>query len=263
MPTTSAVHSADGSLIPYTTVGNGPLLVLIEPPLHWRGRSAYSDLVPLLAPHFRVLTYDRRGRGESTEAGPYAPDLEVQDLHALIVASGAPAQVYGYSGGALLALRASAKGLPIRRLAVLEPPLQDDAEQPDPLTGELAELIASERRAAAIEHFHASIGVPAEFIQQMPASPAWPDMLTAAHTLVYDCMISDATTPALLAEVPAPTMVLDSMGSTVGLTGWAASVAAHLPDAGHRSLPGQWHTVPAEILADALTEFFIPPSTPQ
>jgi hypothetical protein len=55
--------------------------------------------------------------------------------------------------------------------------------------------------------------------------------------------------------VPTPTLVVDSQGSSDDLTGWAASVAAALPDARHRSLPGGWHGVPVEDLAPVVTEF--------
>ena len=46
-----------------------------------------------------------------------------------------------------------------------------------------------------------------------------------AHTLVYDCMISDATSLELLMSVTAPVRVIDSEGSTGDLTGWVAAVS--------------------------------------
>jgi hypothetical protein len=82
-----------------------------------------------------------------------------------------------------------------------------------------------------------------------------PALEAIAHTIVYDCLISDATTTQLLTKVSTPTLVLDSHGSSDDLTGWAASVAAALPDAGHRSLPGGWHGVPVEDLAPVVMEF--------
>jgi hypothetical protein len=107
-----------------------------------------------------------------------------------------------------------------------------------------------------VERFHRSIGVPAEFVTEMRSTPEWAKMESVAHTLVYDCMISDTTTPSLLSSVDVPTLVLDSEGSTDNLTGWAATVTARLRKGTHRSLPGQWHAVADEILAPALVEFF-------
>ena len=81
-------------------------------------------------------------------------------------------------------------------------------------------------------------------------------MESIAHTLVYDCMISDAMTSDVLRAVDVPTLVLDSEGSTDDLTGWAARVAGQLPRGSHRSLAGEWHTVPDGVLAPVLIEFF-------
>lgn len=108
----------------------------------------------------------------------------------------------------------------------------------------------------AVEHFHHSIGVPPEFLASMRSTPEWAKMESVAHTLVYDCIISDTTTSTLLRSVEVPTLVLDSMSSTDNLTGWAATVARRLPRGSHRSLAGEWHGVPDEILAPVLVEFF-------
>src|SRR5918994_1182413 len=87
-------------------------------------RIAFDRLRPHLASHFSVYAYDRRGRGDSGDAGEYEPDREVEDLGALIDLIAEPVRLYGYSSGALLALRAAACGLPIAKMALLEPPLQ-------------------------------------------------------------------------------------------------------------------------------------------
>jgi hypothetical protein len=90
----------------------------------------------------------------------------------------------------------------------------------------------------------------------MPASPTFHKMVRIAPTLVYDCQISDTMTPELLAKVSVPSLILVSAGSSHELTGWAADVAAVVPGATHDSLPGSWHTVGNEILAERLLEYF-------
>jgi hypothetical protein len=81
-------------------------------------------------------------------------------------------------------------------------------------------------------------------------------MEAVAHTLVYDCMVSEATSLEILASVTVPTLVLDSEGSSDDLTGMAATFARGLPNGSHRSLPGEWHGVPDDVLAPVLVEFF-------
>jgi pimeloyl-ACP methyl ester carboxylesterase len=256
-PTSQSVRSLDGTRLAFDWFGDGPPLILVEAAGHYRDFSSFGGLVPLLSKELTVYSYDRRGRGESTDTTPYAPEREVEDLAALIAEGGGSAHLYGYSSGALLALQAAAHGLPVNRLVLLEPPLKDDdAESPDPLTTELAELIAAGRNDDAVARFHEGIGVPAEFIAEMGSTPEWAKMVSVAHTLVYDCMISDATTPGVLSSVAVPTLVLDSEGSSDNLTGWAAAVADRLPRATHRSLAGEWHSVPDEILAPILVDFF-------
>ncbi len=94
--------------------------------------------------------------------------------------------LYGYSSGALLAMRAAAQGTPIGRMALLEPPLQDGVIGPSEsdLTSELAELVGAGRNGDAVEHFHRGIGVPAEFVGSMRSTSQWAKMESIAHTLV-------------------------------------------------------------------------------
>ena len=57
---------------------------------------------------FTVYTYDRRGRGESSDTLPYAVAREVEDLQALVAQAGGEACVYAISSGAALALQTAA-----------------------------------------------------------------------------------------------------------------------------------------------------------
>ncbi len=246
----SMTTSRDGTPIAFECTGNGPALILIEPAGHYRGLSAFDDLVPLLAADFTVCRYDRRGRGESGDTLPYALDREVEDLAALVDAIGGMVFAYGYSSGALLALHAAARGVLLGGLVLMEPPLQDGAQEgPDPLTRELADLVRAGRNADAVAHFHATIGVPDEMVAGMRGTDRWTRMVGIAPTLVYDCCLSDAMGPDVLAAVSVPTLILDSEGSSDDLTGSAAAAARLIPGAGHKSLPGEWHVVAPDLIA--------------
>jgi pimeloyl-ACP methyl ester carboxylesterase len=252
----SIATSRDGTPIAFERTGSGPPLILIEPAGHYRALSAFDDLLPLLASDFSVCRYDRRGRGESGDTPPYLPEREVEDLAALVEAHGGQAFLYGYSSGALLGLHAAARGVSFGGMVLLEPPLQDGAQDgPDPLTGELDALIRAGRGEDAVAHFHAAIGVPGEMVASMRGTSRWTRMVGVAHSLVYDCQLSDAMTPDVLARVTVPTMVLDSEGSSDDLTGSAAMAARLIPGARHRSLPGEWHVVAPELIAREIKAF--------
>ena len=263
MSRSSSTTSKDGTPITFEVTGKGPALILIEPAGHFRALSAFDDLVPLLAPDFTVCRYDRRGRGESGDTPPYGPAREVEDLAALVETIGGRSLVYGYSSGALLALHAASCGLPIAGLVLMEPPLQDGAQEgPDPLTTELDELVRSQRHEDAVAHFHMAIGVPDDMIDNMRSTDRWTRMVGIAPTLVYDCRLSDAMSSGVLGAVTVPTLVLDSEGSSDDLTGSAASAARQIPTARHKSLPGEWHVVAPDLIAAEIREFMCPLAEP-
>lgn len=254
MTGTERAVSADGTSIAYERTGTGPVIVLVDAAGCYRGFGPMAPLAAELAGDFTVVGYDRRGRGESSDTPPYAVDREVEDLRAVLAAVGDPACVFGFSSGAVLAAHAAGQGLPIPRLVLLEPPL-DDHPAPDPLGPRITELVDAGRRGDAVEHFQTCIGVPAEMIAGMRRSPAWPAMEALAHTLAYDTTITSTVPRAELAAVTAPTLVLASEGSDQRLRTWARDTAAVLPNGTHRSLPGEWHGIAPADLAAAIIGF--------
>jgi pimeloyl-ACP methyl ester carboxylesterase len=251
------VTSRDRTSIAFERSGAGPALIAVDPAGSYRDFRPLRPPVELLAANFTVYVYDRRGRGGSSDTLPYSIEREVDDLDALIAEAGGSAYVYGMSSGSLLALHAAASGLAIHKLALFEPPIEPNeapAGKTD-FTTELAELVAAGRRRDAVEYFHRGIGVPEEVMAQM-TPPVWAALEAVAHTLVYDCKLSDATSLQLIRSVTVPTLVVDSQGSTGELTGMAATVVEALPNSTHRILAGEWHGVPGDVLAPVLTEFF-------
>ena len=255
----SKVSSPDGTSIAFTRVGAGPALVLVDAAGGYRGFGPMGELAANLEPRFTVFTYDRRGRGESTDTPPYAVDREIDDLQAIIDLAGGSAFVYGFSSGAVLGLAAAARGIAIPKLGLLEPPLDVDggpAVQPD-LAAEIASLVAAGRRGDAVEHFNRSIGVPANIVSGMREQPFWPGLEAIAHTLAYDVTITGSMSGATLRTVTTPSLVLASDASDGRLRGWARGVSEALPKASLRMLKGEWHGVAATAIAPVLTEFFL------
>ena len=191
--TTRRTTSADGTEIAYEVHGSGPALVLVDGAMCQRSMGPARGLAEQLATSFTVYAYDRRGRGDSGPGtSPYALAREVEDLVAVIDATGGPAHVFGASSGATLALEAARQGAPIDRLAVYESPFIVDDTHPanDPrLPRSSATWSPGGRRADAVKTFLRTVGLPAPVVMLMPLIPAWKRMTAVAHTLPYDLSI--------------------------------------------------------------------------
>jgi pimeloyl-ACP methyl ester carboxylesterase len=96
--------------IAFERSGAGPALILVDAAGCYREFGSLQPLAELLAVDFTVVTYDRRGRGGSTDTLPYAVEREVDDLAALITKAGGSASVYAVSSGTLLAVHAQRAG---------------------------------------------------------------------------------------------------------------------------------------------------------
>jgi pimeloyl-ACP methyl ester carboxylesterase len=253
--------SRDGTTIAFDATGSGPTLVLVGGALS--ERKAAAGLAAALAPHFRAVSYDRRGRGDSADTQPYAVERELEDLTAVIAANGGePAFVYGKSSGGALALAGAAAGLPIRSLAILEPPFRAEGAPvlPADYVETLRRLVVAGRSSEVLEYFMTvAVGLPAAAIEQSKQQPFWTAMETLSPTLVYDGLVlGDNRLPlATLANVAIPALVIDSTGSAPWLRATASAIAAAMPNARHMSLDGGFHDVSPEILAPVLTEFFM------
>jgi pimeloyl-ACP methyl ester carboxylesterase len=66
------VISRDGTPIAFDRSGNGPALILVDGALCSRTFGPSPKIAPLLAKHFTVYVYDRRGRGQSGDVKPYS-----------------------------------------------------------------------------------------------------------------------------------------------------------------------------------------------
>ena len=183
--------SPDGTKIAYDRQGHGPAVILIDGAMCTRNAGAKPELARLLAQHFTVFSYDRRGRGDSGDTKPYAVEREIEDLAAVISAAGGHAHVWGLSSGAVLALEAAAAGLPIRRLAVHEPPFvvdPADRRPPADLLQRVTTLVDAGQRGAAVRYFMVDgMGAPAFVPTMLRLMPkAWKALTAVAHTLPYD-----------------------------------------------------------------------------
>ena len=96
--------SKDGTTIAFDQTGHGPAVILVGGAFQHRTIDPQTlQLAKLLAPHFTVFHYDRRGRGDSGNTLPYAVEREIEDIDALLTEAGGSAYAFGMSSGAALA----------------------------------------------------------------------------------------------------------------------------------------------------------------
>ncbi len=258
MPT---VTSADGTTIAYEHTGSGPALVLVDGAMCYRGAGPMRPLAALLRDNFTVYTYDRRGRGESSDTTPYAVAREIEDLSALIAQAGGEAYVYAVSSGAALALATAAAEPGITRLALYEPPFMAEVEDGTRIreyTERLHELLDAGRRGDAVALFMTNVGIPAQAVAGIRAQPDWAVLEAIAPTLAYDDeVLAGGGVPRDLAStIAVPALVLAGGASPQSLQQAAKATAEALPTAEHRTLDGQTHSVAPDALAPVLVEFF-------
>lgn len=256
------VTSLDGTIIAYDKTGNGPALILVLGALN--SRKSGTKLAKLLAARFTVITYDRRGRGNSTDTAPYSPQCEVEDIAALIGAVEGPVYLYGHSSGAALALEAAIK-LPekIGKLAIYEVPftIDDNARNAaNEYYKTLKMLLTAGRKDDAVALFVQSVGVSDKQIQAMKRMPMWKGLVKLAPTLAYDSEVlgeGHALPAARLSKITIPTLVMHGGAGAPFMLDAAIKVSEVIPQAQLRSLAHQTHGVSPKVLAPVLEEFFL------
>jgi pimeloyl-ACP methyl ester carboxylesterase len=259
----NTVRSQDGTTIAYDRTGSGPPLIVVGGAFSYRGWKGYRQLTALLADRYTVISYDRRGRGDSGDTPPYAVEREIDDLRALVEAAGDSAVAFGQSSGGVLALRAAAAGVPIERLAVYQPPFMVDPaghRPPHDFAQRLDELTAAGRRGQAVGYFMTKgMGAPAPAIALFRlARPLWSRLKAVAHTLPYDAAImgDNRVGAEPWGSIPTPTLVLDGGKAPSAVGKGADALAAALPNAERRTLEGQSHNVSMKALAPVLDSWF-------
>jgi pimeloyl-ACP methyl ester carboxylesterase len=258
-------RSRDGTTIAFDRLGEGPPLILVFGAFSYRKFPKSVELAELLAERFTVLNYDRRGRGDSGDTKPYTVQREIEDLEALIEAAGGSAHLWGWSSGAVLALRAAASGLAVKKVIAYDPIFLVDEEgslPPPDFAERLDEMVAEDRRGEAAKYFMTeAMGVPRFFVGAMRLLPMWSRLKRVAHTLPYDFAVTRDTVtgrPPVAedwASLTVPTLVMHGAKAPERLRKGAEAIAEVLPNAQLRALEGQSHNPSMKVMAPAVTEF--------
>lgn len=253
------VISQDGTIIAYDKKGQGPALILVLGALNKRGSG--KKLAGLLADHFTVISYDRRGRGDSTDTEPYSIEKEIDDINALIDELGGSAYLYGHSSGAVLALLAAGKlGKKVTSLALYEVPYNDDPEAQkisEAYRKQVRQLLAEDKRGDAVALFVKSVGVTDKQVAAMQRLPLWKSLTAMAPTLEYDTVELMERYPKVDAQsIRTQTLVMHGAASPAFMSATARKLSQTMPNATLRPLEGQTHDVKPDVLAPVLAEFF-------
>lgn len=263
-PRSGSIRSADRTTIAFDRYGDGRPVIVIGGA--YNDRSTVAGVAEAISSgNLGAVTYDRRGRGASTNNdSEFEPERELEDLAALIEALGGSVSVFGHSSGAVLALEAAMHRLPVDRLAVYEPSYMVDGTRvlpPDDLVERLSALVRDGPRNDAVVLFSTeAVGLPIDMVEGMRAAPVWGGLTALAHTLPYDLAAHHGyrLPTGRLAELELALLALDGSESFSWIRATARAVASVVPGARHLTLEGQDHSVlqHPEALRPALVEFF-------
>jgi pimeloyl-ACP methyl ester carboxylesterase len=251
--------STDGTQVAYAQSGSGAPLVLVHGTSS--DHSSFRFIEPLLTERFTIHAVDRRGRGQSGDSKDgYTIEQEFADVAAVVDSLSQPADLFGHSFGATVALGAASLAQNLRRLILYEPAPGISAVTTD-FQAKLDALLAEDRRhelLSAVMVEFAGFG-PAE-LEQLRASPVWALRVAAAHTIPREIRAEEnyQPDPDAFAAVSIPVMLLLGSESPE----WArhgTDVAQSLLRKSHVvMLEGQGHvatlTAP-EMVADEVVRF--------
>lgn len=256
------VSGAGGVRIGLLTAGTGQPLLLIHGGMGCI--DSWEAIWSVLVKFWRVTAMDRRGRGSSGDADPYAIDQEYDDIATVATKladlHGAPIDVFAHSYGATCTLGAAASGAPFRRLALYEPAGPQAA--PKTWLRSATAMVTSGRPGQAMSSFLTEIiGLSSDQVQELRVAPRAYDALEiVSATLPREgrALTSvDLLANAQLVTSPARLLLGDRSPA------WASEIthllSAALADASLTILPGQGHEaiqLAPELIVRTLQRFF-------
>jgi pimeloyl-ACP methyl ester carboxylesterase len=250
--------SADGTPIGYSSLGEGPGLIIVGGVL-----SSGSDYLPLahvLAQDFEVHVMDRRGRpGSGPQRQGHSIDDEIADLMAVAAGTGARA-VFGHSFGGLVALETARQQPVFDPLFVYEPGVPLRGQFPFNWLDGYQRLLESGDRRGAFAWMVKHNGfaprplavMPLSFVRMMlrlairPRQWASMDQLLEANLVEHRIEAAvDARSAERFSTITARTVLMGGTKSPALISQQlVAELAQAIPDAAVAILPGLDHLAP-------------------
>lgn len=255
------ISAPDLTPIAYWTAGTGNPIVLVHGTTS--DHTTYNELTPHLASSRTVVSFDRRGRGQSGDgSADYDVEREFADLATLVDTIAArhagPVDVFGHSFGAFVALGAALRTANVRALIAYSPGF--GAEYPPGSLDQIEAATAADNRDEVLQvMFRDVIGMPDDEIQAMRRSPVWQVREAAAGTIARECRADESFLrryQAPLAGLDCPVLVVSGQKNPEPKRQIAVRLAGLLPAAWLYEMPGQGHVAhhfaPAELTSICL-----------
>lgn len=183
--------------------------------------------------------------GDSPAA--YAIEREFEDIAAVINSIPEPAHVLGHSYGGICALEAGLLTSNIHKLILYEPlsiPLPGKPVYPTGFLGRLEAMqAAGDREGVLVMHYREIVGMRPEEIEQFRSSPAWPQRIAAANTLLRELRADETyrLDAQRFKNLPFPTLLLTGSASRAFEKEGIQLLARVLPNSQVAVLKGQDH----------------------
>jgi pimeloyl-ACP methyl ester carboxylesterase len=257
---TEYAASADGTRIAFDRYGSGPAVIFVPAAIQFRALSPQTGelATALAADGFTVVVYDRRGRGETVNPGPFTLEAELADLRALIEALGGRAALVGNSSGSVIALAAASAGLPVTALALWETPLDEElgSDGAEFLAG-LRERVEAGDEVGSVEYYMQDM--PPEWLEGAKRSPVWPVMTEISATLIPDAEALAWTQSApyreLFGSIGVPVLAMYGTEALPLFPPAAKAIAAAVANGRVATLTGREHGWDLEEMTRALADF--------
>lgn len=191
----------------------------------------FALIEELLAEQHTVWVYSRRGRGGSGDGPDYTYHREVEDVLAVIAATGDRAHLMGHSGGAAYALLAAVQAPSLRSLVLYEFPVLDRLDV-DLIVGLVAQMeiaIEADDPDRALELFLPQAGIIDEEVMALRTlEPVWARVRAGARLVPREIRAAPCSPTGLRSSRTPTASVSPSPWAWTRpcSAGWASGVAS-------------------------------------
>lgn len=233
----------------YEVAGSGPEWLVL---LHEIGGTleSWRAVISGLAQRYRVLAYDQRGCGQSDRiVGPFSLDTQIDDLHEVLGALGAPmpCHVAGVALGAALAVRYAARHPRNVRSLVLACPAPGVSADRIRYLEERAAAVERDGMAATVEN-SLSNSYPLEVIRDRAIYEAYRARFLANDPKSYAAInraFAQFDVTGELGAMRCPALVLGGQHDRLRPPAFARGVADRIPGV-HYAVIDSGHVMPVQ-----------------